>query len=144
MRTTLRAVHGATVAETSSDRAIPTSVAEMLNHVGAPSLFEIADVLVCLDHVARFIKHADDHPVRARAVLRIRDRAADCVGSYKDWAVPQFVPKSSFTVNTFILGSHLSGLRRGAIPLHRGDHVLVYFHKRCRCCGGPSNNTVKE
>jgi len=61
----------------------------MLNHVGTPSLFEIADVLVCLDYVARFIKHADDHPVRASAVLRIRDRAADCVGSCKDWAASQ-------------------------------------------------------
>jgi hypothetical protein len=49
-------------------------------------------LLVCLGHVAPFIKHADDHPVRARAgaVLRERDRAADCVGPcIPDWAVSQ-------------------------------------------------------
>ena len=47
---------------------------------------------VCLGHVAPFIKHADDRPVRerARAVLRVRDRAADCVGScIPDWAASQ-------------------------------------------------------
>src|SRR5678815_2218706 len=45
---------------------------------------------VCLGHVALFIKHADDRPVRARAVLRVRDRVADCVGScIPDWAESQ-------------------------------------------------------
>jgi len=53
---------------------------------------ELAFVLVCLGHVAPFIKHADDRPVRARerAVLRVRDRVADCVGScIPDRAVSQ-------------------------------------------------------
>ena len=46
-------------------------------------LLEIALLLVCLGHVALFIEHADDRPVRARvgAVLGVRDRVADCVGS---------------------------------------------------------------
>jgi hypothetical protein len=44
--------------------------------------FEIASVLVRFDHIARFIKHADDRPVRAREreVHRVRDRSADRVG----------------------------------------------------------------
>ena len=50
----------------------------------------IALLLVYLGHIALFIKHADDRPVRARAELRVRDRVADCVGSrIPDWAVSQ-------------------------------------------------------
>ena len=55
-------------------------------------LFEIVRVLMRCDDFARFIKHADDRPVRARAraVLRVRDRVADCVGScIPDWAQSQ-------------------------------------------------------
>src|SRR5947207_1628614 len=54
--------------------------------------YKIALLRVCLGHVALFIKHADDRPVRARprTVCRVRDRAADCVGScIPDWAVLQ-------------------------------------------------------
>src|SRR6266436_428238 len=54
--------------------------------------YKIALLRVCLGHVALFIKHADDRPVRARprTVLRVRDRAANCIGScIPDWAVLQ-------------------------------------------------------
>jgi len=60
--------------------------------IGAPSLFQNHPIA----HVSRsrcpFIKHADDRRARARAraVLRVRDRAADCVGScIPNWAVSQ-------------------------------------------------------
>jgi len=55
-------------------------------------LFELALLLVSLGHVAPFIKHADDRPVRTREspVLRVRDRVADCVGScIPDWTESQ-------------------------------------------------------
>src|ERR1044071_9876016 len=92
----------------------------MLNHVGTPSLCEIADVLVCLDYVARFIKHADDHPVRARAVLRIRDRAADCVGSCKpDWAVSQSIADQIKAVPIF-----------AGTDLVFADHLISSSHDR--------------
>ena len=45
---------------------------------------------MCLCHVAPFIEHTDDRPVRGRvgAVLRVRNCAADCIGScIPDWAV---------------------------------------------------------
>src|SRR5882724_2162592 len=54
--------------------------------------YKIALLRVRLGHVAPFIKHADDRPVRAipRTVLRVRDSAADCIGScIPDWAVSQ-------------------------------------------------------
>ena len=59
---------------------------------GSSVTLGIALLLVCLGHIALFIKHADDHPVRARAraVLHVRDRVADCVGScIPDWSVSQ-------------------------------------------------------
>ena len=57
------------------------------NPIGFPAWYFSS---VCLGHVALFIKHADDRPVRARAVLRVRDRVADCVGScIPDWAESQ-------------------------------------------------------
>src|SRR6476660_10593153 len=62
--------------------------AKAANKIALP-LFEIALALVRFEDVARFIKHADDRPVRARAraVIRVRDRVADCVGScIPDWA----------------------------------------------------------
>src|SRR5512132_4680568 len=57
------------------------------NPIGFPAWYFSS---VCLGHVALFIKHADDRPVQARAVLRVRDRVADCVGScIPDWAESQ-------------------------------------------------------
>ena len=59
--------------------------------IGAPSLFPITLLLVSQSRWP-FIKHSDDRRARARAraVPRVRDRAADCVGScIPDWAVSQ-------------------------------------------------------
>jgi hypothetical protein len=64
-----------------ANKAAPRSNGCCLGQIN-PDAGVIAD-----DHdrsrIARFIKHADDRPVRARAraVLRVRDGAADCVGS---------------------------------------------------------------
>ena len=68
-------------AQSLSPATVPT------NPIGFPAWYFSS---VCLGHVALFIKHADDRPVQARAVLRVRDRVADCVGScIPDWAESQ-------------------------------------------------------
>ena len=59
---------------------------------GAPSLFQNHPIARVSRLRCPFIKHADDRRARARAraVLRVRDRAADCVWScIPDWAVSQ-------------------------------------------------------
>jgi hypothetical protein len=91
---------------------------------------------VCLGHVAPFIKHADERPVRARAraVLRVRDRAADSVGScIPDWTVSQpiadqikAVPVLAGTdlVNVLGGGADIS-IRLFAFPKAR--ELIVFF-----------------
>jgi hypothetical protein len=44
----------------------------MPNTIGSPR-FEIACVLVCLDHVARFVKNADHHIMSAAVKLCVTD-----------------------------------------------------------------------
>jgi hypothetical protein len=60
--------------------------------IGAPSLFQNHPIVRVSRSRCPIIKHADDRRARARAraVFRVRDRAADCVGScIPDWAVSQ-------------------------------------------------------
>jgi len=62
--------------------------------MGAPPVFKIQPIAPVSRSVARSFKHADDRRARVsvRAVLRVRDRAADCVGScIPNWAVSQSI-----------------------------------------------------
>jgi hypothetical protein len=57
-----------------------------------------------------------------------------------DPAVQQFLPKSSQAHNLFVPMSHFCDLWCRTILLKSRDHRLVYFHKRCSCCGGATSD----
>jgi hypothetical protein len=91
---------------------------------------------VCLGHVALFIKHADDRTVRARAraVLRVRDRVSDCVGSCipdraESQPIADQVKAVSVLAGTDFVNVAAVGSPKAVLPFSLGYHIAS---RRCK------------